>query len=227
MRRINRAAWLAVLSATLTGCASSPPRKAEPARKLTVLIVGDSISMERSGFFKGLVERIGDRVDVVHNPGNAGNSAHVATHIRKWVEAASPDIIHINCGLHDIKFHRDEKALAIPPDQYERNLRRIAGYLKGLKNTKVVFALTTPVVDKWHHANKPFDRRETDVRHYNTIARRVMSEHGITIGNLHQPIIEAVPESCLVKDGVHMNGKGNRILADTVAKTIERLANAK
>jgi len=219
--------WLAVFSSTLTGCASSPPHKAEPARKPTALIVGDSISMEQSGFFKGLVERIGDRVDIVHNPGNASNSAHVAANIGKWVEAASPDIIHINCGLHDIKFYRDKKALAIPPDQYEQNLRQIAGYLKGLKDTKVVFALTTPVVDEWHHANKPFDRREADVRHYNTIARRIMSEHGITISDLYQPIIEAGPESCLVKDGVHMNGKGNRILADIVAKTIERLASAK
>lgn len=227
MQPLARIVWSIALPSIVAGCASVPQSRNTPARKPTVLIVGDSISMERSGFFKGLVERIGDRYDIVHNPGNASNSAHVAANIRKWVEAASPDIIHINCGLHDIKFHRDKKALAIPPDQYERNLRRIAGYLKGLKNTKIVFALTTPVVDEWHHANKPFDRRETDVRHYNTIARRVMSEHGITISNLYQPIIEAAPESCLVKDGVHMNGKGNRILADTVAKTIEQAAKVK
>ena len=227
MPQLARILGFMTLSALIAGCASTPQRQEQPSQKPIVLVVGDSISMEQSGFFKGLVERIGDRYTIVHNPGNGGNSGHVAAHIQEWVETASPDIVHINCGLHDIKYDRNKKTLAIPPDQYERNLRQIAGYLEGLKDTKVVFALTTPVVDEWHHANKPFDRREADVRHYNTIARRVMSPHGIPVSDLHQPIIEAGPKSCLLKDGVHMNGKGNRILADAVARTIEPLAKTK
>lgn len=227
MRHPSRIAWAIVLSAIVAGCTATRTRDVEPPRRLSVLIVGDSISMEQSGFFKGLVEQIGDRFDIVHNPGNGGNSANVAANISKWVEAASPDIIHVNCGLHDIKYDRDKKELAIPPGQYEQNLRHIAAYLAQLKDVGIIFALTTPVIDEWHHANKPFDRREADVQHYNMIARRVMSQHGISVSDLHQPIVEAGPESCLVKDGVHMNGKGNRILADIVARTIERAAEAK
>jgi lysophospholipase L1-like esterase len=227
MQQLARISCSIVLCTIVAGCASTPTREVEPPGQLTVLIVGDSISMERSGFFKGLVERIGDRYNIAHNPGNAGNSAHVAANIQKWVETACPDIIHINCGLHDIKYDRDKKALAIPPGQYEQNLRHIAGYLEGLQDTTVIFALTTPVIDAWHRANKPFDRREADVQHYNATARRVMSEYDIKVSDLHRPIVEAGPESCLVPDGVHMNGKGNRILADAVAKTIERAANAK
>jgi lysophospholipase L1-like esterase len=223
MRTLVNATCPVVLCVILAGCTCLPWRESESARKPKVLIVGDSISMAQLGFFNGLIDRAGDQFDIVHNPDNASNSGNVAKNIRYWVESASPDIIHLNCGLHDIKYDRKKKALAIAPDQYEQNLRTIAEYLNSLPDKTIIFALTTPVIDEWHHANKPFDRREDDVQRYNAIARRVMAEHGIAVSDLHQVIADAGPESCLLPDGVHMNGKGNRLLAVAVAASLTQM----
>jgi lysophospholipase L1-like esterase len=174
-----------------------------------------------------LIDRVGDQFDIVHNPDNASNSGKVAKNIQSWVESASPDIIHLNCGLHDIKYDRKKRTVAIPLDRYEQHLRTIAGYLNSLSDKKIIFALTTPVIDEWHRAKKPFDRREADVQRYNAIARRVMSEYGIAISDLHKVIADAGPESCLLPDGVHMNGKGNRLLAMAVAASLTQVEGKK
>jgi lysophospholipase L1-like esterase len=187
-----------------------------------VLIIGDSISMQ-GGYFPGLVERLGEGHRVAHNAGNGGDSTNVLKNLDEWVTAADPDIIHFNCGLHDLKFDRLRKTHQQEPDAYERNLREIVAYLKTKTRARLVFALTTPVNEEWHHKNKPFDRRQVDVDQYNVIARRVMAEHDIAVNDLHRVIAEAGPDTCLKQDGVHMNEKGNALLADAVAAAIRKV----
>ena len=223
--------WLLLAGVVIIGCSVGPDVGEEPAAAgppiatgtPVVLIIGDSISM-KDGYFPGVVERLGERFRLVHNPGNGSDSAHVLAHLEEWVAAASPDVIHFNCGLHDIKFDRKKQALQQPPPDYERNLREIARRLKALPNTRLMFALTTPVNEQWHRANKPFDRRMKDVERYNAIARRVMAENGIAVNDLFRVIADAGPDTCLVRDGVHMNGRGNALLAEAVASAIERLS---
>lgn len=216
---------LGLAGVVLAGCTSAPDGDVgqPPSGKPVVLVIGDSISM-RGGYFPGVLERLGDRYRVVHNPGNGGDSANVLAHLDEWVSAASPDIIHFNCGLHDIKFDRVLKTRQQPPDVYERNLREIVRRLKAMPQTRLIFALTTPVNEQWHHANKPFDRRRADVEQYNAIARKVMADGGIPINDLHKVIVDAGPDTCLVRDGVHMNGRGNALLAEAVASAIDRSA---
>ncbi len=222
MRRPRRLlAWLSLLAA---GCAHSSGVQApdRTPQQPVVLIIGDSISMQ-GGYFPGVVERLGERSRVVHNPGNGGDSANVLAHLDEWVAAADPDIIHFNCGLHDLKVDRKLQTRQQPPDVYETNLREIVRRLKQKEGVRLVFALTTPVNEAWHRSNKAFDRREPDVEHYNAIARQVMSEHGIPINDLHRVIADAGPDRCLKPDGVHMNADGNRLLADAVVAAIENV----
>jgi lysophospholipase L1-like esterase len=233
MRNNTRWGWILLVAIMAGGCgepagvderASQAGQQYPPLPTVPkVLIVGDSISMQ-GGYFPGVVERLGDRYDVVHNPGNGSDSANVLAHLEAWVSAAEPDIIHFNCGLHDLKFDREKHTNQQPPDVYERNLRQIVAWLKANTQARLMFALTTPVNEQWHHANKPFDRRVADVDAYNAIARKVMSEAGIPIDDLHRVIANADPDTCLKQDGVHMNAKGNPLLADAVAGAIERLA---
>ena len=228
-RRFNaQSLSLAVVSGILglAGCRATPARRNLPPLppQPVVLIIGDSISMDRSGYFSKLTELSGERYRVVHNPRNGGDSGNVLAHLEEWVASAAPDIIHFNCGLHDIKFDRKTRTHQQAADVYEHNLRSIVAYLKANTRARLVFALTTPVNEAWHHANKPFDRRERDVRTYNAIARRVMAEHGIPVNDLYQVIADAGPDTCLVRDGVHMNARGNALLAPAVARAIEELA---
>ena len=188
-----------------------------------VLLIGDSISMQDIGYFSDVVERLGDRFRVVHNPGNGGDSANVLTHLDEWLGLNPPDIVHFNCGLHDLRFDRTKRTHQQPPDAYENNLREICRRLKSFSSVRLIFALTTPVNDEWHQARKPYDRLNADVMRYNRIARKIMDQHAIPVNDLHAVIVNADPDSCLTEDGVHMNEKGNRVLSQAVAAAIERL----
>ncbi len=218
--------WFAILPLACTAPPkrdfAPPPLPAQP----TVLIIGDSISMEKSGYFEGLVQRLGPRYRVVHNPANGGDSANVLAHIQEWVTAAKPDIIQFNSGLHDIRTGSGGTRQNRPPDVYERNLREIVSYLKTNTHARLIYALTTPVNDVWHHRARGFDRHEADVQLYNQIAGRIMKENDIAINDLHEKIVSAGADSCFINDGVHMNDRGKAICAEAVAAAIERIARS-
>lgn len=219
-----RLACLWALFVGPVGCTHGPKPEPEPmASTPVVLIIGDSISMD-GGYLPGVTRRLGDRFRVIHNPDNGGDSADILAHVDEWLAAAEPDIVHFNCGLHDSKFDRLRKTRQQEPQAYERNLREIIRRLRARPETRLIFALTTPVNEEWHRAARPFDRRAADVILYNTIARRVMSENAIPINDLHQVITDAVPDTCLLPDGVHFNAKGNALLAEAVAAMIDRVA---
>ncbi len=237
MPRVTRRGCPWLVLAAITGCISPAGRDeagylsmdtrpaGEPLPDTpTVLIIGDSVSMQPHGYLPDLVRILGSRFRVIHNPGNGGDSANVLAHLDEWVSAARPDVIHFNCGLHDIKFGREELTRQQEPDAYERNLREIVRKLKSRTTARLVFALTTPVNEERHMATKDFDRRKADVELYNAIARRVMAERNIPVNDLHKAIMDAGPDACLSHDGVHMTGRGDAALAKAVAAAIERMA---
>ena len=184
-----------------------------------VLIIGDSISM---GYTPAVSEQLPARAEVVHNPGNGGDSDNVAANLDAWVEQAKPDVVHFNCGLHDIKFHRDVARLQVPLDRYQNNLRRIVARL-GETGAKLVWASTTPVVESRHAAAKDFDRHNREVDAYNAAAAAIMNEAGIPIDDLYAAVADAGPERLIDDDGVHMTEEGYEMLAQKVAACLQRL----
>ena len=204
------------------GCSNTQTASEDqPALPIKVLIIGDSISMQ-NGYFAPTVERLGDGFAVTHNPRNGGDSANVLAHLDEWVTTADPDIIHINCGLHDIKLDRKTGKHQQSAEAYRKNLEAIATYLTTKTDAKVIFALTTPVNDEWHHANKGFDRRMDDVRERNEIASVIMQRHGIPVNDLYAVMVRAGRDEYLVKDGVHFKKEGSELLAEAVVAAIEK-----
>ena len=47
--------------------------------------------------------RLKGKAVVVSPPENGGDSANVLAHLDEWVLKQKPDIVHLNCGLHDLK----------------------------------------------------------------------------------------------------------------------------
>src|SRR6478672_11150930 len=87
-----------------------------------VLLVGDSI---RLGYAPGVVTRLSGKAVVVSPPENGGDSANVLSHLDEWVLRQKPDIVHLNCGLHDLKRSRANGHHQVELDGYAENLRRI------------------------------------------------------------------------------------------------------
>ncbi len=182
-----------------------------------VVLVGDSIRM---GYEPVVRRELSATVDICSPKDNGGNSANVLEHLDEWIISKKPDLVHLNCGLHDLKRPFDADGNAIPLQQYELNLDTILTRICQETDARLVFATTTPVNQGWHHDNKPFDRFEADVVAYNAVALRLAKSHGVTVNDLYALVEKQGPDSLLLPDGVHYSPEGYEILGLTVAEVI-------
>ena len=67
---------------------------------MRVALVGDSI---RRAYQPLVAQALGEQAEVFGSGENGGDSANVLAKLDKMALAYRPDIIHFNCGLHDIK----------------------------------------------------------------------------------------------------------------------------
>ena len=186
-------------------------------QKPTVLLIGDSICMGYRPFVK---QKLEDKVKIVGVDDNGGDSGNILQHFDKWLLDTDLDLIHFNCGLHDMKVNRQSGEHQQPLDVYEKNLKEIVKRLKDETKAKLVWATITPVIDERHNAVKDFNRHQKHVEAYNKVATPIMTEAGITIDDLFSVIINDKVEDCLLGDGVHMSEHGNELLTEAVSNCI-------
>jgi lysophospholipase L1-like esterase/dienelactone hydrolase len=194
----------------------------EPAKSALpkVVLVGDSI---RLGYAPLVAKRLEGKAVVISPSANGGDSGNVLKHLDEWVIREKPDIVHLNCGLHDLKLSKSAKRHQVPLDEYERNLRQMLGRIRQETPAVLVFANTTPILDDRHaKRGADFDRFEADVQRYNDSAAKVMKETGIPIHDLHGLINQGEVEDLLANDGTHFTAKGNERLAEAVADCVLR-----
>ena len=183
----------------------------------TVVLIGDSISTGYRGMVR---EQLADRANVVHKKGG-GNSDQVLAHLDDWAFSGRMDVVHINAGLHDIMKEFGRNTARVPLSRYIENVRSILTRLKGETKATVVWALTTPVNQEWHHINQPFDRFEADVAAYNTAASEICRELGIAVNDLFSVINSAGRDDLLLPDGVHFKPEGYAVLGARVAECMK------
>ena len=179
-----------------------------------VIIIGDSIAMA----YGPLVgDSLAGWAEVWQPEENAGTSANVLAHLAQWALERSADLIHLNCGLHDLAIDEGD-AHRVEPDQYAENLRKVFSDLRAGTPARLVWATITPVIDARHNASKDFCRHAADVEHYNQVARRAVGQ--VVVNDLHEIVVGAGIEECICEDGVHMTAYGNQLLAGAVAARI-------
>lgn len=154
-------------------------------------IVGDSISMQYGPYLERMVvgryaynRKRGD--PRVTDSDNGGDSSMVLDYLReRLTQLPKIDVLLVNCGLHDIKCNPEQSDNQVPVAAYEDNLRAfvVAGREHG---AQVVWVRTTPVVDEIHNSRSTaFKRYAQDVGPYNTLADKVMAEHGVPVIDLY------------------------------------------
>ena len=189
------------------------------------LIIGDSIS----GGYTPHVARILDGKFAVALNGGVENvkrdSATLLANLESYLAAdGDADVIHFNCGLHDITRARDAEGARVPLASYRDNLTAIVERLAATEK-KLIWATTTPVIFE-RHRRKGFDRRQEDVEQYNAVAHEIMTAAGIPINDLHAAVVAAGTEECLQRGGVHMTDRASEMLGKIVAEAIQRRAQA-
>lgn len=183
-----------------------------------VILIGDSI---RKGYEADVREYLSGRATVWGAEENGGNSRKVLEHIDTWALEREAAVVHLNCGLHDLRREFGAERRAVEPEEYEANLRAILAHLQENCSARIIWASTTPVNQVWHHANKGFDRLEADVDRYNAIAARVAANAGIPIDDLYSAVMQAGRDAVLRQDGVHFTPAGSALLGTTVARRVE------
>ena len=185
-----------------------------------VLLMGDSIRMA----YAPVVEKmLVGRVEIISQKANGGDSANVLKNLDAWVLQHQPDLVHINCGLHDLKFDKKTMRYQVSLEEYESNLRNIVIQIREKTKARIVFALTTPIIDERHAQRKAtFDRFEKDVLAFNAVALKVMDTLKVPVNDLHEIVVRGNAGKMLGKDGTHYTPEGNQKLAQAVTDTVKR-----
>jgi len=177
-----------------------------------VLLIGDSISIGYTLPTRKLLE---GKANVHRIPTNGGPTKNGVANIAKWLGTSKWDVIHFNWGIHDLKFMPDGKRQVEPAD-YEANLRSLVATLKKT-GAKLIWATTTPIPDG--DLNPP--RKFGQVKEYNDIAAKVMTESGVAIDDLNTHI---TPKLATLQNphDVHYSTAGSEFLAQQVAAEISK-----
>ncbi|MDF1816185.1 MAG: SGNH/GDSL hydrolase family protein [Verrucomicrobiales bacterium] len=189
-----------------------------------VLLIGDSISIGYTVPVRKLLEGKAN----VHRPlVNCGPSTKGLADLDQWLNTGGAgkkwDVIHFNWGLHDLKYmgpkgrnladpEESSSQQQVPPAEYEKNLRILAGKLQAT-GAKVVWRNTTPVPPGAK------GRVVGDSVKYNEIAEKVMKELKIPTNDLFTISKQRMAEM-MRPANVHFTPEGNDILAAEVVAAI-------
>ncbi|MBT3377083.1 MAG: hypothetical protein HN742_33505 [Lentisphaerae bacterium] len=190
-----------------------------------IMLLGDSIRM---GYQNVAIRELATVANVWKPDENCAHTKHTLARIDTWLKDVKPDIIHINCGLHDM-WRNADGSIRHSEALYRENLGRIFTKLKALApQATIVFALTTPV-DQDRQITSNYGRivrYNTDIPKYNAIAREVAKEHGVQIDDLYAVVDTAGTDKLIGADGVHFNAAGNNVLGKAVAKYLKDILAA-
>jgi len=213
---------LIILAIVLTASNTGKPK---------ILIIGDSISIGYTPFVK---EYFKDKANIIHNPGNAGDTGRGLENIREWVGDEDWDIIQFNWGLWDLCYrHPDSKlygnrdkvkgTITFSVDEYKANLDSIVNVLKDISDAELIFITTTYVPE--YEAG----RYAKDAEIYNKAAKEVMNKYSVSVNDIYNESIDIHKEYGIGTDDVHYKDDGNKLLAnliiDYLTKEIEKIHN--
>ncbi|MEQ1514293.1 MAG: SGNH/GDSL hydrolase family protein [Lysobacteraceae bacterium] len=184
---------------------------------MKVALIGDSIRMHAEPFVR---ERLPQRIRLMSPPVNCESSHKVAECIGDWVPRGEVDLVHINCGLHDIRYDPGRDRPVSSAEEYAANLRKIFAHLAA-SGAAVVWATSTPIDEAIHNRSKASRRYRTDLLEYNRRSESLARGFGFRIHDLHSLLSEAPLDTLLLPDGVHYNQAGCALVGQHIADAIE------
>jgi lysophospholipase L1-like esterase len=207
-------ATLLCLSALSLSAADQPP---------LVILLGDSIRMN---YQKAVTEELRGKAEVWAPKENCAHTAFTLANLDKWLTGRKPQVVHINVGLHDMYLSAKTGKTRHTIETYDKNLRAIFAKLDKLTNAKIIFALTTAVIEDRQAKSKGYKRvvrRNTDVDRFNSRARKIAKESGIAVNDLNAFMKENGPEKILrASDGIHLSPEGCLSVGGKVADEITK-----
>lgn len=186
-----------------------------------IFLIGDSIRFGTSGgngYGQYVKEKLLDKANVYAPNENCRFAQYTLRYLHEWADSVPKkeiDIVHWNNGLWDVlRLFGDEPLTDI--ETYGIMLKRVYNRIRFLfPNARVIFALSTAVIEEW--GSSDFFRYNREIEQYNDKARQVMNELGVEINDLYA--LSAQFDHSLHSDWVHFGNEGSQILADQVIAT--------
>lgn len=177
-----------------------------------VLLIGTSISI---GYTLPVREQLKGIANVYRIPANSFNTDNGLEKIEFWLSDMEWDVIHMNWGLHDLKYTQSDDQQDVPPARYRENLRKILTYVKEHSPAKIIWAQTTYV---------PSDvepRRDMgDDKLYNDIALEVVGAFNDIVVDDHYKLTSE-NQQLQQPHNVHFSPEGYNELAKQVCSYIK------
>lgn len=186
---------------------------------MTVYLIGDSI---RLGYESTVQAALHDAA-VLSPVDNCRSSHDVLRHIKEWTNGAQGgDIIHLNCGLHDIRYNAGSLKPLTDIKTYHTNLRQIFNHLRET-SAQIIWASSTPFLQSVHNVTQSSRRYLKDIHAYNQTAKGLAREFGFTVNDLYALMFMQDLTALTVSDGLHFNEFGNEMLGNAVAESIRKI----
>ena len=206
-----------------------------------VVFLGDSITQNaviNSENFKGYITLIQEEVDEnikLIGRGISGDKvSDLLTRYKEDVLKLNPDIVFIYIGINDV-WHKYDFGTGTDIDLYENGLRKIISDVKS-QGAKVVLCTPTVIGEnsgEFRLGNQfkdveTMEKMDQDLDDFSDIIRKLSSEYNTELVDLRrvfkQYISENNPENkakgILTTDGVHLNNKGSKLIAENMLNHI-------
>ena len=206
-----------------------------------VIFLGDSITQqgensEGEGTYKGFItslrENVSKEVELI-NKGIGGNKvSDLLLRYNDDVLKLKPNIVFIYIGINDV-WHKYDWGTGSDIDIYEKGLRKIITDIKAV-GAKIILCTPTVIGEnsgefKLNNNFKDIDTMEImnkDLDAFSDVVRNLSSEFNTELLDLRKKFKKYIsenndqnmPKGVLTSDGVHLNNKGNKLIADEMIK---------
>jgi len=139
--------------------------------------------------------------------------------------ARSPDIVVIWIGINDV-WHKNIAGTGTDADKFEKFYTAIIRKLQA-RNIKVVLCTPAAIGEKTDFSNE----LDGDLNNYCSIIRTIATRNNLPLVDLRKSFLEYNKQSnsenkesgILTTDRVHLNDKGNQLVAEEMWKVIKTL----
>lgn len=204
-----------------------------PQKKTKVIFFGDSITQAgaRPGGYITLI----DSMCKVENKsgefefigaGIGGNKVYdLYLRMDSDVLMKNPDVVLIYIGVNDV-WHKTSYGTGTDPDKFENFYQAIINKLKA-KQIKIILCTPATIGEKTDFSNQ----QDGDMNQYSNIIRDIAARNNLPLVDLRKTFLdynlknnpENKDRGILTVDRVHLNAKGNQLVADEMWKVIKGL----
>jgi lysophospholipase L1-like esterase len=204
-----------------------------PQKKNRVIFFGDSITQQgvQAG---GYVTRIDSMCRVENKStqfefigaGIGGNKVYdLYLRMDSDVLMKNPDIVIVYIGVNDV-WHKATSGTGTDADKFEKFYNAVIRKLKE-RNIKIILCTPATIGEKTDFSNQ----QDGDMNQYSNIIRGIAAKNNLPLVDLRKAFLDYnlknnpdnKDSGILTVDRVHLNAKGNQLVADEMWKAIKAL----